>query len=81
MTPTSDQLPATIDPAALTTPAPAVDTYIVPPLIGNAGDQAGWRYVEFFRNPHTGRAYAWASAECENRGLTLATIRPIDVAT
>jgi hypothetical protein len=39
---------------ALTTP---VDTYIVPALIADAGDAAGWRYVGFFtaniRNPHT----------------------------
>jgi hypothetical protein len=33
---------AIIEPAAL--PAPA-DTYIVPALIANAGDTAGWRYV------------------------------------
>jgi hypothetical protein len=31
---------------------------VVPALIADLGDQAGWRYVEFFtakiRNPHTG---------------------------
>jgi site-specific recombinase XerD len=61
----------------------------VPTLIAAAGDAAGWRYVEFFtaniRNPNTRRAYARACARffawCEDRGLTLTTIRPHDVAT
>jgi len=82
---TKNQLPAIIPPGALTTTA---DTYIVPALIAHAGDAAGWRYVEFFaaniRNPNTRRAYARACgtffAWCEDRGLTLTTIRPIDVA-
>jgi site-specific recombinase XerD len=86
---TDDQLPAIIEPAALPVPAPD-DTYIVPALITDAGgDQAAWRYVEFFtaniRNPHTRRAYSRACARffawCEQRGLTLAAIRPHDVAT
>jgi hypothetical protein len=85
MTP-PDQLPAVVSPTALATPT---DTYIVPALIANLGDQAGWRYVEFFtaniRNPHTRRAYARACGQffawCEQRGLTLAAIRPHDVAT
>src|SRR5712671_3576059 len=85
--PPPDQLPAIIEPAAL--PAPA-DTCIVPALITDAGgDQAGWRYVEFFtaniNNDHTRRAYARACSRffawCEHRGLTLAAIRPFDVAT
>ena len=87
MTPPSDQLPAIIEPAALPTPAPA-DTYIVPALIAALGDQANWRYVEFFtaniNNDHTRRAYARACAGffawCEDRGLALTTIRPFDVA-
>jgi site-specific recombinase XerD len=61
----------------------------VPALIADLGDQAGWRYVEFFtaniRNPHTRRAYARACSQffawCEQRRLTLAAIRPHDVAT
>ena len=81
----TDQLPAIIPPGALTTPA---DTYIVPALIADLGEQAGWRYVEFFtaniNNDHTRRAYARACgrffAWCEDRGLTLTTIRPFDVA-
>src|ERR1700735_3545536 len=82
---TNDQLPAIIPPGALTTPA---DTYIVPALIADLGDAAGWRYVEFFtaniNNDHTRRAYARACARffawCDDRGLTLTTIRPFDVA-
>jgi len=88
MTP-PDQLPAIIpEPAAITLPAPA-GTYIVPVLITDAGgEQAAWRYVEFFtaniNNDHTRRAYARACSRffawCENRGLSLTAIRPLDVA-
>jgi hypothetical protein len=39
---------------------------VVPALIADLGDEAAWRYVEFFtaniRNPHTRRAYARAGA-------------------
>ena len=81
----SEQLPAVLQPGALVIPT---DTYIVPALIAAAGEQAGWRYVEFFtaniNNPHTRRAYARACARffawCEQRGPTLAAIRPFDVA-
>ena len=60
----------------------------MPSLIADAGEQAGWRYVEFFtaniNHPHTRRAYARACATffawCGQRGLTLAAIRPFDVA-
>jgi hypothetical protein len=77
---------AIIEPTALATPT---DTYIVPALIADLGEQAGWRYVEFFtaniRNPHTRRAYARACGQffagCEQRRLTLAAIRPHYVAT
>ena len=84
MTP-PDQLPAVIPPTALATPA---DTYLVPALIADLGDQAGWRYVEFFtaniRNPHTRRAYARACGQffawCERRGIDgLRGIEPIHV--
>src|ERR1700691_1322085 len=82
----TDQLPALVRPAALTS---AIPEHLVPALIADAGDAAGWRYVEFFtaniRNPNTRRAYARACgrffAWCEDRGLTLKTIRPFDVAT
>ena len=81
-----DQLPVIIPPGGLTT---TNDTYVVPVIIARAGDQAGWRYVEFFtaniRNPNTRRAYARACAEffawCEDRQLALTTIRPVHVAT
>ena len=60
----------------------------MPALIADAGEAAGWRYVEFFtaniNNPHTRRAYARACgrffAWCEDRGLALTAIRPFDVA-
>jgi site-specific recombinase XerD len=82
----TDQLPAIVQPGALTSPS---GTYRVPALIADAGDAAGWRYVEFFtaniRNPHTRRAYARACgrffAWCEDRGLTITVIRSHDVAT
>src|ERR1700729_3436736 len=81
-----DQLPTVIPSGALTK---LTDTYIVPALIADLGDQAAWRYVDFFtaniRNPNTRRAYARACSTfldwCETRGRTLATIRPFDVST
>jgi site-specific recombinase XerD len=85
----TDQLPAIIEPIAPAPLTPRPNTYIVPALITDAGgDQAAWRYVEFFaaniNNDHTRRAYARAcsrfSAWCENRGLSLTAIRPFDVA-
>jgi site-specific recombinase XerD len=80
---------AIIEPIAPAALATRTDTYVVPALIADLGDQAGWRYVEFFsaniRNPHTRRAYARACSQffawCEQRDLTLAAIRPHDVAT
>lgn len=79
------RLPSIIPPTALITPA---GTYLVPALIAAAGEQAGWRYIEFFaaniNNEHTRRAYIRACdrffAWSEDRGLTLAAIRPFDVA-
>jgi len=57
----TDQLPSVIPPGALTK---LTDAHLVPALIADCGDQAAWRYVEFFtaniRNPHTRRAYARA---------------------
>ena len=86
MTPPGHHLPATLRPGQLAT---AADPHLVPALIADAGEPAAWRYIEFFtaniRNPHTRRAYARACnqffAWCEDRGLTLTTIRPFDVAT
>ena len=82
-----DQLPTIIPFAGILTPLP--DTDLLPALIADAGEQASRRYVEFFtaniRNPHTRRAYARACvrffAWCDDRGLSLTTIRPFDVAT
>jgi len=87
MPPPDDQLPAIIEHPAVPTQAPE-DTYIVPALVANVGDQAAWRYVEFFaaniNNDHTRRAYARACSRffawCEDRGLTITSIRPFDVA-
>src|SRR5262245_14247164 len=87
MTPPDHYLPATIQQAEVTADQRAPN--VVPAIIADLGDQAGWRYVEFFtaniRNPHTRRAYARACARffawCEQRGLTLTAIRPHDVAT
>jgi hypothetical protein len=77
------QLLAIVPPTALTTYG---ELHLVPALIADAGDAAGWRYVEFFtaniRNPNTRRAYARACSRffawCDGRGLALATIRPHD---
>ena len=79
------RVPAIIPPGGL---APHGDTHLIPALLAAAGEQASWRYVEFFtaniRNPNTRRAYARACARffiwCEQRGLALPTIRPFDVA-
>src|SRR5881275_2500785 len=85
MTP-PDQLPAIITPGALATPTGT--SIVVPALVADLGDQANWRYVEFFtaniNNDHTRRAYARACSRffawCETRGLSLTSIRPFDVA-
>jgi site-specific recombinase XerD len=84
---TKNQLPATIQQAEGTADQRALN--VVPALIADLGDEAAWRYVEFFtaniRNLNTRRAYARACnrffAWCEDRGLTPAAIRPHDVAT
>jgi len=62
---------------------------MLPALIADLGEDASWRYTEFFSanisNPNTRRAYARAClrflAWCDERGLTLTLIRPHDVAT
>jgi site-specific recombinase XerD len=85
MTP-PDQLPAIVQPTTLTS---LTDSHLVPALIADAGEPAAWRYIDFFtaniRNPNTRRAYVRACQQffawCEDRGLTLTTIRPFDVST
>jgi hypothetical protein len=79
------QLPAIIRPAALTSPIDAYAATLVLvlvlvlalALIADAGDAAGWRYVEFFtaniRNPNTRRAYAWACARSSCGATTAAS--------
>ncbi len=69
-------------------PPVPLSTPVVPALVADLGHTASWRFIEFFtaniRNPHTRRAYARACSRffrwCDTRGLTLAGIRPFDVA-
>jgi site-specific recombinase XerD len=83
------QLPATIEPTIAGALTPLPDGQLIPALIADAGESASWRYVDFFtsniRNPNTRRAYTRAChtffAWCDERGLSLTTIRPYDVAT
>jgi site-specific recombinase XerD len=84
----TDHLPAIIPPAATALASP-LGAGLIPTLIAAAGDQASWRYIDFFtsniRNPNTRRAYARACnqffAWADDRGLSLTTIRPFDVST
>jgi site-specific recombinase XerD len=83
----TDNLPAIIPSpsAGGLTPLPAA--HLIPPLIAAAGDDASWRYVDFFtsniRNPNTRRAYVRACGTflmwCDEHELSLGTIRPYDV--
>jgi site-specific recombinase XerD len=83
----TEHLPAIIPPAQPSVLTPLPSPELIPTLIAAAGDQAIWRYIDFFtaniRNPNTRRAYARACttffAWCDARGLSLATIRPYDV--
>jgi site-specific recombinase XerD len=61
----------------------------IPALIAGAGEQASWRFVEFFtvniRNPNTRAAYGRAARAflrwCEGRGIaSLAEVLPVHVA-
>ena len=82
----NDQLPAVVRQAV---PARLGDRHLVPALIADLGEQASWRYVEFFtaniRNVNTRRAYARACcrflAWAEERGLALTQLRPHNVAS
>jgi site-specific recombinase XerD len=84
---TNTQLPATIEQADVVSDLGAPN--VVPAIIADLGDEAAWRYVEIFtaniRSPNTRRAYLRACNRflgwCEDRSLTLAAIRPHDVAT
>jgi hypothetical protein len=74
------QLPAIIPPGTLATATDPIA--VVPALIADAGDAAGWRYVEFFTanisNPHTRRAYARACGRffgwCDESGTIIARL-------
>jgi site-specific recombinase XerD len=68
---------------------PALPTgAVVPAIVAARGEQAAWRYVEFFavsiRNPNTRAAYARATsaffAWCDGLALTLPGIQPVHVA-
>lgn len=69
-------------------PAKPVSTSSLPALILNAGERAAEKFIEYFtaqiRNRNTREAYARAVGQfmnwCEDRGLTLDTIRPVHVA-
>jgi hypothetical protein len=69
---------------ALTPGTTAPVGHLIPSLVAAAGEQASWRYIDFFtvnvRNPHTRRACARACSQffawCEDRGLMLTTMRP-----
>ena len=82
----NDVLPVTVSDGGALATSPVA--HVVPVLVARLGEAASWRYVEFFtahiRNANTRRAYARACVRflgwCEARGLTLATIRPFDVA-
>src|ERR1700677_4961331 len=61
----------------------------LPALIANAGEQASWRFLEFFtvniRNKNTRAAYTVAASAflrwCEENGMTeLAEVKPMHVA-
>ena len=44
----STHLPAVIDPVRAGTLTPLPGGNLIPPLIADAGDQAAWRYIDFF---------------------------------
>jgi site-specific recombinase XerD len=81
----TEQSVAVITPTAIAASKPI---HLVPVLVAEMGEQASWRYIEFFtaniRNPNTRRAYARAAFHffswCDVRRLTLSTIRSFDVA-
>ena len=77
---------------AIVRPSPPVAggaDIVLPTLIGDAGDQAARRFIEFFtaniRNPNTRAAYARAVMDffgwCERHGVgPLTAIQPVHVA-
>ena len=70
MEPSDTQLPATINQGqAAIAPSDDNTTLVVPVLIADLGDEAAWRYFEFFtaniRNPHTPLRSSCASRATE----------------
>jgi integrase/recombinase XerD len=73
-----------------TTPSPlqTVDATLVPTLFTGAGENASYRFIEYFtariRNPHTRQAYFRAvnrfSQWCTLRNLELTTLNPVVIA-
>jgi hypothetical protein len=64
-----------IMPAEITT-SDVHTSLVVPALIADIGDDASWRYVEFFtaniRNPHTRRAYVRACSRSSSGATSVA---------
>ena len=82
-----DHLPAVLPPSASHLETAALHA-MIPTLIADAGDQAAWRYVDFFtaniRNPNTRKAYYRSACEffdwCDQARLGLLDIEPVHVA-
>jgi site-specific recombinase XerD len=70
------------------TPLPAYENTLVPTLFTGAGEQASYRFIEYFtariRNPHTRQAYFRAvnrfSQWGQARGLALTKLNPVVIA-
>ena len=70
-------------------PLQTLDGSLVPALFTGAGEQAGYRFIEYFtariRNPHTRQAYFRAvhrfSAWCTLHNLELTTLNPVVIAS
>jgi hypothetical protein len=66
-----------------------LSTSSLPALIGNAGEEAAWRFLEFFtvniRNKNTRAAYSVAASTfldwCQAKGMTaISDVKPVHVA-
>ena len=74
--------------SSMPTPAGQGGGLVLPGVIGDAGERAAKRFVEFFtaniRNPNTRKAYARAVSGffswCEGKGVALHQVEPIHVA-
>src|SRR6476659_6583922 len=72
-----------------TAPLQAYDNTLVPTLFTGAGEQASYRFIEYFaariRNPHTRQAYFRAvnrfSAWCTCHQLELIKLNPVVIAS